>query len=64
MSFRNVIGENETNDRENGITLDFCHLLCLQIFASMPVEEHASDNVKRNLMKVLDRAASRRSGLY
>ena len=64
ISSTNVTGVNETNDRENGITLNLCHLPFLQISASMLVKYYASDNVKRNLMKVLDKVAFTRLGLY
>ncbi|HAN80332.1 MAG TPA: hypothetical protein DCQ47_02670 [Gammaproteobacteria bacterium] len=64
ISFTNVIVANETYATEGGITNGLCHLPCLWVSASVLVKENASNNVQRNLMKVLDRVASSPSGLY
>ncbi len=64
LSSKNITGEIETHVAESRILNGLCHLSCLHTSASILVQENASADVQRDLMKFLARVAPMQSGLY
>jgi secondary thiamine-phosphate synthase enzyme len=64
FSSTNITREIEIHVAESGTVNGFCHLSCLHTSAPTLVQENASPDVRRALMKFLARVAPMQSGLY
>ena len=64
LSSTNITWGIETHVAESGIVNGLCHLSCLHTSASILVQENASTDVQRDLMKFLARMAPMQPGLY
>ena len=64
LSSTNITGGIETHVVKSGIVNGLCQLSCLHTSASILVQENASADAQRDLMKFLARVAPMQSGLY
>ena len=64
LSSTNITREIEIHVAESEIVNGFCHLSCVHTSASILIQENASPEVQRDLMKFLSRVAPMQSGLY
>ena len=64
LSSTNITREIEIHVAESEIVNGFCHLSCVHTSASILIQENASPEVQRDLMKFLSRVAPIQSGLY
>ena len=64
LSSTNITRGIETHVADSGIVDGLCHLSCLHTSASILVQENASADVQRDLMKFLARVAPMQPGLY
>ena len=64
LSSTNITREIEIHVAESEIVNGFCHLSCVHTSASILIQENASPEVQRDLIKFLSRVAPMQSGLY
>ena len=64
LSSTNITREIEIHVAESGIVNGFCHLSCVHTSASILIQENASPEVQRDLIKFLSKVAPMQSGLY
>ena len=64
LSSTNITREIEIHVAESRIVNGFCNLSCVHTSASILIQENASPEVQRDLIKFLSRVAPMQSGLY